>query len=147
VDTYFQGEKSGSLLFVAIGIIAIVTALLIFRSGRFQRGLAIPLILVGLVQTAIGAGVYLRTDNQVTELKKVLQADPHVYKAQELIRMQRVNRSFHVIKKLEIALLLTGSILIFCFPRKKSLLFRNRTRPRDPMFYLITDGFLCGTKG
>ena len=66
IEKYFNGEKQESLLFVAIGIAGIITALIFFFvcKTNFYKGAAIPLLLIGLLLGIAGFTVYKRSDTQ-----------------------------------------------------------------------------------
>ena len=63
--------------------------------------MAIPLLLVGLIQAGVGATIRARTDPQVAALKAQYQAAPATFKTQELARMKAVSSSFIVYKSIE----------------------------------------------
>jgi hypothetical protein len=110
IDTYFQAEKAECLLFAAFGICALATsAYLLWRYGdAMSRGLAIPLVLVGLIQVGVGGGVYLRTPSQVSDLKALYQRDGGRFKADETTRMATVMANFRTYKIVEVGFILIG---------------------------------------
>ena len=110
IDAYFQGESAESLVFAALGVVAISASLyLLWRYGdAMSKGLAIPLVLVGLVQISVGATVYLRTPRQVVALKAQYNQDPAGFKAEETVRMSNVMASFSVYKIIEVGFVLIG---------------------------------------
>ena len=66
---YFLAEKRESLFFMAAGIAGLVASVYLFRSASPYRGMIGPLAVVAVIQLAVGAGVYFRTDGQVAGLK------------------------------------------------------------------------------
>ena len=116
IQTYFQAEKSESLLFISIGILALIAGIaFLIRGTGFLKELAWPLMGVALIQVVVGSAVYFRTDKQVAELQAMYASNPDAYKAQELPRMQKVNRDFDFYKKIEIILMAAGLVLFFHF--------------------------------
>lgn len=115
VITYFSAEKRESLLFLAAGVLALLAALFLVRTGSPLRGMAWPLSAVALIQLVVGGTVYARTDAQVLGLHRQLQQDPRAYTAAELARMRTVRRSFALYKTIEIVLLVAGLTGIFLF--------------------------------
>lgn len=113
LETYFAAEKAESLIFLGLGICAIVVAALALWRGRdpLFKGLAIPLLLVGAIQVGVGATIFVRTDAQVVALKAQYQADPAAFKTQELARMKAVREGFVVYKAIEIAFIAIGLVL------------------------------------
>ncbi len=117
---YFIAEKQGSLLFIIAGIIAILLAItfwfFIKNSPSFYKGLAVPLIVLGLLQTVVGYSIYTRTDRQKTEIAYNMGMEPVSFvKQTELPRMKKVLKSFVILRWVEIAIILVGLILIFLF--------------------------------
>ncbi len=117
---YFIAEKQESLLFLVVGIIAIILAVAcwFFIKGNpaFFKGVAIPLIVIGLIQCIVGYTVYSRTDKQKTEIAYNMGLETVSYvKQTELPRMQTVMKSFVVYRWVEIAFIITGLVLIFIF--------------------------------
>jgi hypothetical protein len=73
--------------------------------------MAIPLLLVGLIQAGVGATIYARTGPQVAALKAQYQAGPATFKTQELARMKAVSSSFIVYKSIEALFVVVGLLL------------------------------------
>jgi DMSO reductase anchor subunit len=114
---YFREEKIESAVFIGIGIISIGFALyfLLLLKEKFYVGMAYPLIAIALIQIVVGSTVYFRTDNQVKNLTEQVKTNPNQYIAEELPRMEKVNKSFDLYKIIEIVLLVIGLVLIFVF--------------------------------
>jgi hypothetical protein len=121
IKTYFSAEKSESLLFISMGTVAIVfSAFTIWRwTESFYKGLAIPLIAIGLIQIVVGCTIYFRTDEQISDLEKLFQTNPSKFKNQEISRMEIVMKNFNLYKKIEIALILIGLLLILFAPARE----------------------------
>ena len=113
LDAYFAAERVESLAFVSLALIAIAFA--VFALWRMRdplwKGLAIPLLLVGLIQLGVGVTIFARTDAQVAALKAQYQAAPASLKAQELSRMRAVSSSFATYKAIEVAFIAIGLAL------------------------------------
>lgn len=117
IEKYFIAEKQESLLFLILGIIAIVTAivLLIMVKNNFWRGFAIPLIAIGLVQAIVGFNVYKRSDADRVRVVYAHDLNPYDLKTKELPRMQKVIKNFIVYRWVEIAFLAIAIILIVLY--------------------------------
>lgn len=105
---YFAAEKSESLLFIGVGIGALLLAGVLWRGTGAFRGMAIPLAAVALIQLTVGTSVYRRTDGQVAGLARQLTHAPQAFKQSEITRMRRVMTSFQWYKALEVGLILLG---------------------------------------
>ena len=117
---YFTAEKQESLLFLIVGIVAILLAVVcwffIKSNPNFFKGAAIPLLVIGLIQMVIGYSVYSRTDKQKTNIAYNIGMEPVNYvKQTELPRMKIVMKNFVIYHWVEIAFIITGLILIFLF--------------------------------
>ncbi|MFN0034629.1 MAG: hypothetical protein ACKVUS_06155 [Saprospiraceae bacterium] len=115
IGSYFQAEKLGGQIALAIGIVAcsVGGGVLLGAGAPFYTGLAIPLVLIGFAQIMVGATVARRSDLQAEDLEKLLADSPAEFCAQEAPRMAAVMRNFVLIKWVEIALIAVGLILIF----------------------------------
>ncbi len=117
---YFIAEKQESLLFLIVGIAAIMLAIIFFifiRSNPlFYKGAAIPLLAIGIVQCVVGFTVYSRSNKQMNEVAYNIGMEPVSYtRTQELPRMETVMKNFVIYRWVEIALIVTGIVLIFLF--------------------------------
>lgn len=121
IKTYFTAEKSESLIFIAIGIITIsFSAYALLKWGdSFYKGFAIPVILIGLIQLVVGSTVYFRTPKQIKDLEMLYQKDKVAFVEAETPRMETVMKNFSVYKKVEVAFVVIGLLLIFFSPSKE----------------------------
>src|SRR4029077_19318416 len=108
---YFNGEKNAGLFIAVIGFAVVVAALVLFRARTDFRAFALTLGIVALVEIAIGAGLYLKTDPQVGRLRAQLDSNPSAFHTDERARMARVQRNFVVIEYVEVALILVTAVV------------------------------------
>ena len=114
IEKYFIAEKQESLLFLGIGIAAIIIALLgvFVWKTQFWKGASIPFILIAVLQIIAGFTVYNRSDADRIRVVYALTMNPDDLKEKELPRMETVNKNFVIYRYVEIALLLVGVVLI-----------------------------------
>ena len=117
---YFIAEKQESLLFLIVGIVAVLLAVVcwffIKSNPNFFKGAAIPLLAIGLIQMVVGYSVYSRTDKQKADIAYNIGMEPVSYvKQTEQPRMKTVMTNFIIYRWVEIAFIITGLILIFIF--------------------------------
>lgn len=114
IEKYFIAEKQESLVFLVIGIIAVVLALLgwLLWKTPVWKGAAIPLLVMGCIQLAAGYAVYSRSDAQRIDNVYAFDMNPQQLKEKELPRMQNVNQRFAWYRWIEIVLALAGIALI-----------------------------------
>ena len=117
---YFIAEKQESLLFLIVGIVAIILAVLFWffikSNPSFFKGAAIPLLAIGLIQLVVGYSVFMRTDKQKASIAYNIGMEPVAYvKQTELRRMKKVMHYFVIYRWVEVAFVITGLVLIFLF--------------------------------
>ena len=117
---YFFSEKQESLLFLIIGIGAILLTVVFWffikSNPSFFKGAAIPLLAIGLIQMVVGYTVYSRTDKQKKDIAYNIGIEPVSFvKQTELPRMEKVMTNFVIYRWVEIAFIITGLVLIFLF--------------------------------
>jgi hypothetical protein len=114
---YFLAEKAESLLFIAVGVLAMTVAAALWVNGHRLKAMAFPLVAIALIQVVVGASVYFRTDAQLARLCRQYQSAPAEFKQAETSRMQVVMKNFTLYKWTEVALLAVGALLIVFLQR------------------------------
>jgi hypothetical protein len=117
IEKYFNAEKYESVLFVLVGIIAIVIATYFFVKVKqpFYNGMAYPLVVVALIQIIAGSSVYFRSPKDIARVNEIVQTNKVKIKAEEIPRMKLVMENFDIYRWVEIVLLVTGLIMFFYF--------------------------------
>ncbi|MEP7279087.1 MAG: hypothetical protein ABI813_10625 [Bacteroidota bacterium] len=115
IEKYFFAEKQLALLFIIIGASAIVLALVFFflLKTNLYRGAAIPLVIIGLLQLAVGLDVFKKSDTHRIRNVYAYDMNPGQLKKEELPRMKEVLKNFALIKWVEMGLTVTGLALVF----------------------------------
>ncbi|MFT7114930.1 MAG: hypothetical protein ACI9I0_000128 [Rhodoferax sp.] len=108
MNSYFGAEKQESLIFVAVGLVAIGISVWLWLNGHRLKSMAYPLVVIALMQIVVGASIYLRTETQLSNLSAQLVANPAALKAEETTRMQTVIKNFSMYKAVEMVLLIVG---------------------------------------
>ncbi|MDO8366860.1 MAG: hypothetical protein Q7T20_08700 [Saprospiraceae bacterium] len=118
IQSYFQAEKLGGFIAMAIGITACAVGggVLLSAGAPFYTGLSIPLVVVGIVQIMVGATVARRSDFQADDLEKLLSDSPAEFRKLESPRMEAVLRNFIRIKWLEVVFIVLGLAIILLNP-------------------------------
>ncbi len=117
IEKYFLAEKQLGLIFIIIGSIAIVLAIIFFflLKTNFYKGAAIPLLVIGLIELAASIPVYKRSDDDRIRNVYAYDMNPGQLKNEELPRMITVNQKFITIKWVEVICIVIGLFLIFYF--------------------------------
>ena len=116
-EAYFNGEKQESLLFIIVGVSAIIAALILLFYFKHQwgKGAAWPLLFIGIVQLVIGYSVYTRSDAQRKDIVYKMDMNTDALIKEELPRMEKVMSNFAIYKYIEIGLLVLGIAMFFYF--------------------------------
>ncbi len=117
IEKYFNAEKSGSRVFITIGIIGILLAIVFFLKTDLHKGMAVPLTSVSFVLIVIGYTVYSRSDRQKMENLNAFEINPALLKDKELPRMKKVMKNFVLVRWVEIFLFLAGAVIYIYFIR------------------------------
>jgi hypothetical protein len=117
IEKYFIAEKQESLVFLVIGIIAVVLALIFYFAARppIYKGAALPLLILGLMQAIAGYTVFVRSDDQRVSQVYAYDMNPDQLKTVELTRMRKVRTNFLIYRWVEIGFIIAGLVLIFIF--------------------------------
>lgn len=113
---YFEGEKLQCIFGAIISILFISAAVyFLFLQKPFLKGIAYSWLPLALFLLAICVGVILRTPKDIERIGTFYKSQPEKIQSEELPRMQKVMRSFGIIKKVEIGLTLVGVLLLLIF--------------------------------
>lgn len=115
IERYFTAEKNDARIFIIIGITSIVIAILGFLIYKSQawKGAALPLIVIGLIQIAVGYSAFKRSDDDRMRMVYAYDMNPSEIKSFELPRMNVVNKNFTTYRLLELGLVIGGLMLVF----------------------------------
>jgi membrane protein YdbS with pleckstrin-like domain len=81
MSSYFVAEKQESVIFIAVGLLAIGLSVWLWMNGHRLKSMAYPLVVIALMQMVVGGLIYLRTDSQMATLSAQLQVNPAALKA------------------------------------------------------------------
>lgn len=117
ITKYFNAEKHESVLFILVGVVAIIVATFFLTKIKqpFYNGMAYLLILVALIQIVVGGTVYFRSPKDITRVTQIVETDRAKIQTEEIPRMTTVMKNFSIYKWIEIALILVGVMLFFFF--------------------------------
>jgi hypothetical protein len=110
LTTYFDGEKNAGLMLFGVGLVVVTGAMVLFPSRWDLRSFAVTLAVFGLLEVAIGAGLYLKTGPQVERLVLQLTNEPAAFYAMEGPRMTVVQRNFVILESVWLALIAGSAI-------------------------------------
>lgn len=110
IEKYFLAEKSLSTVFIVVGAIAIIMAVIFFfvLKTNWYKGAAASLLIIGIIQFAASYTVYKKTDAQRKALVYAYDMNPPMLKEKELPRMEKVITTFKILFTAELLLLVIG---------------------------------------
>ena len=108
---YFGLEKSWTIGLALFGLAALGLALFLWFARGPYRGAALPIGLFALLELSVGIGVAARTSDQVAGLLEQVERTSDM--AEERLRMERIVRTFEIVKVAELVLLATGVALTY----------------------------------
>jgi len=118
ITAYFDAERFGALLFLLAGALAIALAMLLLRRRSSLRGMAVPLVVVALVQLGVGFTVWQRSPGQAASSAQQFREAPTAFLRVERARMGTVIADLQRYRSLQLGLLALGMALV--------VLLRNR---------------------
>ena len=115
VLTYFNGEKWESYLFLLLGVLSILMSiyLLFVLKTSFWKGVAIPFILVGILELVVGYTIVRRSPVDILRVEKMINDEPQKIASEEIPRMEKVMSNFKVFRIAEIILIGIGILLMY----------------------------------
>jgi hypothetical protein len=114
ISTYFNAERAESVLFIAIGVIALAVSAwcLIVVRKPFFNGVALTISVVAALQLIVGVTIYQRSPQDTVRVQQMLQSAPERIQSEEVPRMHVVMRNFKMYLGVEVALLIFSLIVI-----------------------------------
>jgi hypothetical protein len=117
IEKYFDAEKKESIIFMVVGIAAIILGLIFFfliKSPGY-RGASVPLVIIGFIEMATGYSVYNTSDKLKNQNITDLDKEPANLKQDELSRMRGVMMRFVAYRWIEIFCLVLGMAVFYYF--------------------------------
>lgn len=111
IDDYFSVEVATSTSKLVLAVVAFLTGVFIWKRNRFCKGLAGFLWFVALVEAVVGSTVYLRTEEQVSNLLIQLKTSPSLYLTEEIARMTTIVENFVGFQSLQLGVISVGIAL------------------------------------
>jgi hypothetical protein len=119
VVRYFDAERAESIVFIAVGMVALALAVWGWRVVKepFAVGAAVPLVLIAAIQLTVGGTIFARTPKDVARVQQLVAQDKPRLRSEEMPRMQKVMKDFATYRWVEIALLVLGMAMLIAAAR------------------------------
>ena len=120
IIAYFNGEKFQCSIGAIISIVFIsFSVFFLFQQKAFLIGIAYAKIPLSILLLIICVGVILKTSKDIERVTTFYKETPKSIQDEEIPRMEKVMKSFNIIKKVEIAIFIIGLILtVFFWPNE-----------------------------
>lgn len=120
IIAYFNGEKLQCIIGAIISIAIIAFSIyFLFQQKAFMKGIAYAAIPLSILLLIICIGVIFRTSNDIERVTVFHNKTPERIQSEEIPRMEKVMKSFDIIKKVEIAIFIIGLALYIIFWRNE----------------------------
>jgi hypothetical protein len=115
VLTYFNGEKWESYLFLLLGVLSILISIYLFfvLKTSFWKGVAIPFILVGMLELVVGYTIVRRSPLDILRVERLIKDESQKIVTEEIPRMEKVMSNFKMFRITEIILIAIGIFLMY----------------------------------
>ena len=121
LTAYFAAEKQGGVLLIALAAASIAFAAWLLATKHAFSAMAWPVLVLGVLELVIGVAIVGRTASQVAELEAGLQRTRNATVTAEVARMARVNGTFELVKKVEMALIVAALVFLVVRPAPATL--------------------------
>lgn len=113
IDRYFQGEKWQCTLGIIFSVLCIALSIyFLYVQKPILKGIAFSVIPLSALLLMVCIGVVIKTPGDVARVNSFYQCGTQVVKAEELPRMEKVMKTFSLLKTIELCLFVTG--IVFC---------------------------------
>jgi hypothetical protein len=105
----FQGK-----LMLAVGVVTLISVILIVRGENpILKGMLIPLGLIVLIGLGYGGFLSFSRPGHLVEVQKMYQNNPQQVISQELVKAERDNKNYTMIKKIWPILIAIAALLLY----------------------------------
>ncbi|MFH4968331.1 hypothetical protein V8G61_09015 [Gaetbulibacter sp. M240] len=120
IVTYFNGEKFQCTIGAIASMILIASSIFfLFQQKAFLKGMAYATIPLSILLLVICVGVILRASTDIERVTTFYRNTPQNIQVEEIPRMEKVMKSFNIIRKVEIVFFIIGLALTIIFWRNE----------------------------
>lgn len=113
---YFSGERLQCSIGLLIGLIGLALSIyFIYLDKSFFKGIAYAFIPLSILLLSICIGIVIRTPKDINRVSTYFESDPNKIHTEEIPRMEKVMKTFPIVKKVEIGLIIIGILLLIIF--------------------------------
>jgi hypothetical protein len=120
IEKYFTGEKWQCTIGALIALLCIgLSIYYISLQKPFFKGIACVFVPLSTLLLIICVGIIIRTPKDSKRVNDYSASQPAKLKTEELPRMEKVMKSFSVVKKVEICFFVIGFLLFLVFGKSE----------------------------
>ncbi len=114
MQDYFNGEKTGGYILVALGIGGIATGTYLVKDKcEVRKGLSYPLLAFGTLHVLAGVYIGMSSDSRIDKFGGEIDRDGQAWVERERERMDGVKTQFTVLKLVEVGLVAGGATMAY----------------------------------
>lgn len=121
IEVYFSAERTAGMVFIIVGLLAIGGAIWGWSQGPFWRGAVWPFVILALIQIGVGLSVWLSSPKDIERVHHIAAHEPARIQGEEVPRMKAVMKGFTTNRWIELAVLVTGLLLLGLATRGSTL--------------------------
>lgn len=116
ITKYFEGEKIQCTIGIIVaGLCLAVSIYFLFLQKPVLRGISFAFMPLSGLLILICISIVIRTPKDIQRVTSLYQDSPQKVKADEIPRMEKVMKSFSLLKKIEIGVFLIGLAMLLAF--------------------------------
>lgn len=113
---YFSGEKLQCSIGIILSLLSLALSIyFIYLNKGLGKGIAFSFIPLALILLTICVGIVTRTPKDIKRVSSYYENEPNKMKSVELPRMEKVMKTFPIVKMVELGFIVLGILLMLVF--------------------------------
>jgi hypothetical protein len=127
ISSYFLEEKVSAFILIILGVMYVLSGLFFLCIIKYSlfKGLAIPLVLIGVLQCLAGSTIVSGSSNTIVRVRYLLTHEKEKINSEEIPRMKKVLQQMSVFKWVEVISIFTGLVLILRFHNSAQVFWKG----------------------
>ncbi|MCF8422938.1 MAG: hypothetical protein K9H41_01205 [Bacteroidia bacterium] len=127
ITTYLTEERIESTFFMIVGLITIALAFIFLGIIKYSffKGMAIPLLVLGIIELSAGAISYNQSQKYSNNIQLLKKYNTEEVQAEELKRMQIILKNYTIYSWIELLLICIGLLLFIRFNKSPQTFWKG----------------------
>lgn len=127
ITTYLTEERIENTFFMIVGLITIALAFIFLGIIKYSffKGMAIPLLVLGIIELSAGAISYNQSQKYSNNIQLLKINNTEEVQAEELKRMQIVLKNYTIYRWIELLLICIGLLLFIRFNKSPQTFWKG----------------------